>query len=193
MVGAAARLLQSQRGRQKGQECKLFCPGPPLSGGLGFICQGARRRGEACASTRCASIAKALGEYPGGSCLEYWVGVSDLLDMPLGAGGGGRRLAGRSAYAGARGPGGLAVSSGSLGNPGDFLHSERASRPVRGSVGAARLCVFRSSGERARTLAGASGDSKRRNRSIICVLKQRRPGRVAGGKRRRGGKLDARD
>ena len=78
-------------------------------------------------STRCASIAKALGEYPGGSSLSAERG-------------GGRRLAGRSAYAGAAhiymSPGGCTIylrfGSGSLGNPGDFLDSERASRLAGG-------------------------------------------------------------
>ena len=54
--------------------------------------------------------------------------------------GGGRRLAGRSAYAGAAhiymSPGGCTIylrfGSGSLGNPGDFLDSERASRLAGG-------------------------------------------------------------
>jgi hypothetical protein len=73
------------------------------------------RRGEACVSTRCASIAKALGEYPG--CLPDEVTLVGRRPEARGT----ERLCGSAR------PGRVRGSSGSLGNPGDFLASERAS------------------------------------------------------------------
>ena len=71
LEGAAARLLQSGRGtglfggRVWSDQTACACRRPAPSGGPECVSRGALRGGEACASTRCASIAKALGEYPG--------------------------------------------------------------------------------------------------------------------------------
>ena len=90
-------------------------------------------------STRCASIAKALGEYPGGSALverererlhmvkHILISLSTLDQAAAGGSRDGAPMRERAAREGSR------FGSGSLGNPGDFLDSERASRLVRGS------------------------------------------------------------